>query len=309
MHVRSDRAVGGLGVDERAKQVRTVLWRVLYLNVAVALAKLGWGLFTGSTAMAADGAHSLFDGASNVIALVGLAFAARPADDDHPYGHTKYETYAALGIGVMLSIAAYSIVTRAIAQLAGASAPPEVTATSYVVMFVTVAVNLTVTTYERTMGKRLRSEALLADASHTASDVLVSVGVLVSLALVQLGFPQADPFVSLGIAAVIGYTAWGILRRANQTLTDTARIAPEEIQGCVSHLSEVLDVHRVRTRGTESYVLVDLHVTVDPTLTVARSHHVAHEVETCIREKFPEVSDVVVHIEPGIENGGTVEYI
>ena len=259
--------------------------------------------------MAADGAHSLFDGASNVIALVGLAFAARPADDDHPYGHTKYETYAALGIGVMLSIAAYSIVTRAIAQLAGASAPPEVTATSYVVMFVTVAVNLTVTTYERTMGKRLRSEALLADASHTASDVLVSVGVLVSLALVQLGFPQADPFVSLGIAAVIGYTAWGILRRANQTLTDTARIAPEEIQGCVSHLSEVLDVHRVRTRGTESYVLVDLHVTVDPTLTVARSHHVAHEVETCIREKFPEVSDVVVHIEPGIENGGTVEYI
>jgi len=294
---------------ERARKVRLVLWRVLVLNVLVAAAKLVWGLASGSTAMVADGAHSLFDGASNVIALVGLAFSARPADENHPYGHTKYETYAALGIGIMLSIAAYSIVSRAFAQLAGAAAPPEISAISYTIMIATIIVNLSVTTYERRAGKRLGSEALLADASHTASDVLVSLGVLVSLALVQFGFPQADPFVSFGIAGVIAYTAWGILKRANRTLTDTARIPPEGISKCVSDVTDVLDAHHIRTRGTESYVLVDLHVTVDPTLTVARGHAVAHEVEQCIRSTYPEVSDVVVHIEPGIENGGTVEYI
>ena len=193
---------------DRYRSIRNVLWAVLALNLAVALAKLTYGIISHSAAMEADGFHSMFDGASNIIGLVGMWFAARPADQDHPYGHGKFETFAAALIGILLIFAGYTVGRGAVDGLSGDGLPTEVTTISFAIMLGTLAVNILVTTWERRAGKRLGSEVLVADASHTLSDVMVSTGVIVSLVVVRLGWQQADGIVALIVAAVILRTAW-----------------------------------------------------------------------------------------------------
>ena len=283
---------------DRNRRVRTVLWIVLALNLAVALAKLSYGIISHSAAMEADGFHSLFDGASNIIGLVGMWFAARPADADHPYGHAKFETFAAAVIGIMLAFAGYTVGKGAIDSLGGTGVATEVTTTSFVIMLGTLAVNLFVTTWERRAGRRLGSEILIADASHTLSDVLVSSGVIVSLVLVKAGIEAADGIVALLVAVVIFHTAWGIFRGVLHTLGDAARLPADEVAAVAAGVPGVIEAHGVRTRGPESQVMVDLHVEVDPEATVARGHAIAHEVEDALRREYGQVTDVVVHLEP-----------
>ncbi len=283
---------------DRNRQVRTVLWVVLALNLAVALAKLVYGIISHSAAMEADGFHSLFDGASNVIGLVGMWFAARPADEEHPYGHAKFETFAAATIGVMLAFAGYTVGKGAIDSLFGRGLPTEVTTASFVIMLGTLAVNLFVTTWERRAGKRLGSEILVADASHTLSDVMVSSGVIVSLILVKMGVEAADGVVALLVAVVIFHTAWGIFRGVLHTLGDAARLPADEVAAVAATVPGVVSCHGVRTRGPVSQVYVDLHVQVDPGTTVDRGHAIAHAVEAALRREYGQITDVVVHLEP-----------
>ncbi len=274
-----------------------MLWVVLALNVVVAFAKLLYGIFSNSAAMQADGISSLFDGVSNVVALVGMGFAARPADRDHPYGHAKFETFTAAIIAVMLGIACYSVVRGAIAGLQGDEAT-EVTIASFAIMLGTLAVNIGVTTWEARAGRRLGSEVLIADSRHTLSDVLVSIGVIISLILVKLGFEKADGVVALLVAVVIAYTALTIIRGVARTLGDSARLPEEDLASIAGKVEGVVGCHSVRTRGSENQIAADLHVLVAPHTTVEQGHAVAHEVENALRARYPQLADVVVHIEP-----------
>lgn len=282
----------------RSRRIRRVLFIILGLNVAVALAKLVWGLITGSAAMQADGFHSLFDGTSNVVGLVGLGLASRPADRNHPYGHTKYETYASAAIGAMLLFAAYRIGSTAIEGLASGGGSVQVTGVSFAVMVVTLAVNLFVTMWERRVGREVGSEILIADASHTASDALVSIGVIIGLVFVRLGYPIADPIVALLVAAAIVYTAYQVFKQAGSTLSDTARLNASEVCAVACEVPGVLGCHHVRSRGLESEIYVDLHIQVDPSSSVAEGHAVAERVERTVCERFHGVADVIVHLEP-----------
>ncbi len=292
------RPAGVAETTDRVKSIRRVLWIILLLNVGVALLKLGYGLVSGSAAMQADGFHSLFDGASNVVGLVGMSFASRPADRDHPYGHGKYETYASAAIGAMLLLAAYRVGSSAFAQLTGEATPPQVTTISFVIMIGTLCVNLFITMWERRVGKKLGSEVLVADASHTGSDILVSLGVITSLVLVNMGFDKADPIVAMLVAVAIAYTAWSVFKQASATLSDSARIPSSDICDAAMGCAGVLGCHSIRTRGSEAEVYVDLHVQVDATRTVADGHRIAEQVERCIAESFPTVVDVIAHLEP-----------
>ncbi len=282
----------------RVRRVRSVLWLTLVLNIAVAVAKLVWGYVSGSIAMQADGFHSLFDGASNIIGLVGLGLAARPADRDHPYGHGKYETYASAAIGAMLALAAYKVGSAALGSLVSGGTPPRVDAISFGVMSATLMVNIGITSYERFMGRKLKSDILLADAKHTGSDVLVSLGVIGGLVAVRAGYPIADPLIALLVAGAIAYAAWSIFKQAAVTLSDAARIPPSQIVDVAQRVSGVLGCHDVRTRGSHSEVYVDLHIQVDSQSTVEDGHAVAEEVERVVCRSFPAVVDVIVHLEP-----------
>jgi cation diffusion facilitator family transporter len=283
---------------DRYRSIRTVLWGVLVLNLAVATAKLVYGIISHSAAMEADGFASMFDGASNVIGLVGLWFAARPADVEHPYGHAKFETFAAALIGIMLVIAGYTVGKGAVDSLMGRGVPTEVTSISFGIMLGTLAVNLLVTTWERRAGKRLSSEILLADASHTLSDVLVSCGVIVSLILVKAGIQQADGVVALLVAVVILRTAWGIMSGVLHTLGDAARLPVDEVAAVARRVPGVSGCHAVRSRGPESQVYVDLHVQVARGTTIEDAHEAAHHVEAALRREYGQITDVVVHVEP-----------
>jgi cation diffusion facilitator family transporter len=283
---------------DRYRSIRNVLLVVLALNLAVAVAKLVYGTMSHSVAMEADGFHSLFDGASNVIGLVGIWFASRPADDEHPYGHAKFETFAAALIGIILVYAGYTVGQGAIDSLFGRGLPTEVTTISFAVMLGTLAVNVLVTTWERRAGRRLGSEVLIADAGHTLSDVMVSIGVIVSLVIVRLGWEQADGIVALLVAVLIFRTAWRILRGVLHTLGDAARLPTDEVATAARLVPGVVSCHKVRTRGSERYVSVDLHVEVAPGTTVERGHEIAHEVEASLRRTYCQITDVVVHLEP-----------
>lgn len=273
---------------------------ILVLNFMVAFAKLFTGMAINSAAMQADGFHSMFDGTSNIVGLVGMGFASRPADRDHPYGHSKFETYASAVIGAMLLFAAYRIGSEAIQSLLHPDmVGPTVDTMAFVVMIGTLAINIGITLWERAVGKRLGSAILIADASHTASDALVSVGVIVSLVLVKyFHMPLADPIVALFVTVAIVYTAWEVFKQASATLSDSARIPPGDICEVAMAVPGVLGCHHVRTRGLESEVLVDLHIQVDPKATVAQGHEVAEHVERAICEQYSEVVDVLAHLEP-----------
>jgi cation diffusion facilitator family transporter len=292
--------------QHRERDIRRVLLVVLVLNIAVALAKLLYGLFSHSVAMQADGIHSFFDGASNVVGLVGMSFASRPADQSHPYGHGKFETFAAAAIAIMLGIACYTVARGAIESLRGQGGA-EVTFASFAIMIGTLIVNLGVTTWESREGRRLGSEVLRADARHTLSDVLVSSGVIISLILVSLGFEKADGVIALLVAVAIAYTAITILRGVGRTLSDAARLSVVEVVAAATSVDGVVECHSVRTRGSENQVSVDLHVLVAPGTTVERGHEVAHAVEAELRARFGHVTDVVVHLEPATPTPPTSE--
>ena len=289
----------------RSSAVERVLWIVLLLNMAVAAAKFFYGLASGSTSMRADGIHSFFDGFGNVVGIIALARASRPADQSHPYGHAKFETYGSLIIGVLLLAAAFEVGSSAVQKLVTGAFTAEVSALSFVVMVGTMAVNIAVTCYERACGKRYHSEILMADASHTLSDAFVSLGVIAGLILVKMGFPAADPVMALVVTAAILVTAFGVFRTALRTLSDHSRISPEAIAQAASSVADVSNVHHVRTRGTEGEVYCDLHIQVDPDMTVFRAHALADEVEAVLKRQFPSVIEVLVHVEPlGDEGAG-----
>lgn len=283
---------------DRYRSIRNVLWVVLFLNLAVAFAKLVYGLMSHSAAMEADGFHSMFDGASNIIGLVGMWFASRPADDEHPYGHAKFETFAAALIGVLLVFAGYTVGRGAIDSLFGRGLPTEVTTASFAIMLGTLAVNIFVTTWERRAGRRLGSEVLVADASHTLSDVAVSLGVIASLVIVKLGYEQADGIVALLVAVIIMRTAWGIMRGVLHTLGDAARLPADEVAVVACSVPGVIGCHAIRTRGSEAHVYVDLHVQAPRDTTIEEGHAIAHEVEAALRAEYGQITDVIVHLEP-----------
>lgn len=285
-----------LKVDKRTETVRRVLVGILGLNVLVAVAKLIVGWLTGSISMVADGFHSLTDGASNVVGLIGISLAARPPDETHPYGHQKFETFAALIIGALLATTAWEVLNRSIERLRGGGAP-EVTTLSFAVMIVTICINLGVTIYERRRGEELGSEILKADATHTQSDVFASLGVIVSLIATRLGYPVADVVMALLITIAIAYAAFNIIRHSADTLLDSAAFSPEQVRAVAETVAGVQSVHKVRTRGQPDRAYADLHVQVRPDLRIDQAHVIGHKVQERLRDEFG-FRDVVVHVEP-----------
>ncbi|HXV18615.1 MAG TPA: cation diffusion facilitator family transporter [Candidatus Omnitrophota bacterium] len=286
-----------LAREERARQVAKVLWITLGLNWGVAALKVLFGLATNCVSITADGVHSFSDGTSNVIGLIAMTIAGHPADRDHPYGHQKYETLASAGIAFFLFAAALGIARGAFVSWNGAVAP-QVSAASFVVMIATLAVNIFVVWYERKMGRRYRSELLLSDSWHTITDIFVTLGVVVALLGIWLGVPKADAIFSFGIAALIAWTAWRILKHSSDILCDRAAVDIRSIETVVRSVQGVFDCHEIRSRGSHECVYLDLHVLVDPEMTVAASHRVANLIEREIKNKIPGIFDVVVHIEP-----------
>lgn len=281
----------------RYEAVVTVLYRVLFLNLAVAIAKISLGYVTGSVSIVTDGFHSLTDSASNVVALVGVSVAKRPPDANHPYGHRKYETMASVAIVVFLIIVLVQVVTSAVDRLLHGGSP-RVFPEGIAVMVVTLIVNLFVVWYEMREGRRLNSEVLRADARHTRSDVLTSVAVLGALMGVWFGYPLLDPLAAILVAGFIGHACWAIAKDASRILSDEIVIAEDDVRKVVDTVPEVLGCEKIRTRGSSDYAFMDLHIWLDRQTPLQDAHATSHVVKDKLMARFPQLHDVVIHIEP-----------
>src|SRR5262245_60282519 len=247
--------------------------------------------------MVADGYHSLVDGSNNVIGLIVAAFAYRPPDPGHPYGHRKFETAASALIGAALLLLAYQVVAGALGHV-GSAHLPAIGLLNWAVMIATMAMNVFVSLYEAREGRRLGSDYLIADAAHTRSDLYVSLGVVASFAGAKAGMTWADPVVAVVIAAVISVQAVRILVGSFDILTDRAVIPVEDIAPVVLDVSGVKACREIRTRGRQDAAFVDLVVHVDGDLPLRQAHQVADGIEEALKQRYPQIADVVVHLEP-----------
>jgi len=283
--------------NDSAHEVRRVLWIVLILNALVAAAKLAVGILTGAVAMIADGFHSSMDASSNVVGLVGIKLAAQPPDEEHPYGHRRFETLATLAIGGLLLVAAWEILQTLLDRLLYGGRP-DVTPISFATMIGTIVINLGVTLYERRRGHVLRSDILLADASHTASDLFVSLSVIASLGATALGYPWADVAVALVIVVVIAQTGIRIIGRTSNVLADRQTLDPDDVARLLREVPGIEETVRVRSRGPADAVHVDIDARINPSVTTDHAYAIAKTIKERIRAEHPEVEEVQVHFAP-----------
>ena len=286
----------------RYAEVSTVLWRVLFLNLLVAAAKIALGIASGAVSILSDGFHSLTDTASNIVALIGVRVASQPPDDDHPYGHRKFETMASVGILIFLLLVLIEILTAAVERLQTGGAP-TVGRLVFAVMGATFMVNVAVVLYERRAGRRLTSEVLLADAHHTTSDLFTSATVIAALVGVRLGVAWLDPVAAMVIAVFIGYACWEIFNSTSGILADRFVIPEEDIREVVRGVPQVMGCHRIRTRGSNDFVFLDLHVWMDKDMRLEEAHRLSHVVKDRLMIRFPQIKDAIIHIEPPPREG------
>jgi cation diffusion facilitator family transporter len=285
-------------VSEHYKRIRFVLILVLALNWLVAVAKIFYGFFTHCTSMTADGFHSLSDGASNIIGLIGINLACQPTDKDHPYGHRKYETFFALGIAALLFIVAFNLFKEGIKRLYN-PVIPQVDIRSFVIMLVTMGINIWVTNYESKKGSLLHSEILISDAMHTKADIFTSLSVIIALIVIKLGYPILDPIATMLISLFIVHAGYDIAKHSSDVLCDSAAIVDvKKIMDIVLSIKGVKTCHKIRTRGRPDDIYVDLHVQVSPDMHMDHAHKISYTIEDEIKKGIPEVTDVVVHMEP-----------
>ena len=283
----------------RVRKIRRVFIITLVLNAAVAVTKATYGYHARSLSLGADSLHSILDASSNLLALLGLHWSAAPADERHPYGRRKIEILAALGIGVLIVISLAEFAEAAIRTLwSGAHAAPRIGWGGFAVVLATMAVNFGVTRYEERKAHELGSALLHADARHTRSDLYASGAVMASFVAVRAGAAWADGVAALILVVLIGHVAWEVFRENVPVLIDAAMLDPAGVVDLARGVSGVHDVHRVRSRGVRSAVELDLHLQVAAEMSVVEAHTLAVKIERELKVKFPELSDVVIHIEP-----------
>lgn len=283
-----------------AQAVRRVFIITLFLNLAVAGAKAGYGYFSGSIALGTDAIHAVLDGSSNVLALLSLHWARIPADDRHPYGRHKIEILAAVGIGVLIVIGLAEFCGAAVRALFNhGGPPPQIGWGGFAIVAATMVTNFFVTRYEEKQGHHLGSALLCADAQHTRSDLYASIAVLLSFVGVRLGWRAADSFGAICVVVLVGRAAWLVFRDNVPLLIDAAMLDPKQVARVTEQDEQVRDVIRVRSRGSRNAVLLDLRVKVDPNMSVSDAQQLTERIEHTLRHEFPELADVSIHCVPG----------
>ncbi len=285
-------------MDRNFKKVSRVLWLILLANLIVAVIKIFMGNIIKSASMTADGYHSLTDGSSNIIGLIGVKIASKPVDKCHPYGHRKFETLAGLFISAMLFIIGLNVVFEGVSRIIE-PVFPDVTLESIFLLIATILINIIICAYEYKMGKKLKSTILISDSMHTRSDIFISLGVLATIISIRLGLsPILDLITSFIVAAFIFHAAYEVFKYNKDILVDRAVVDDETIRNICLAFDEVKDIHKIRSRGNEEDIHVDMHIMMEATLSVKESHELIHNIEEKMRKQFNRNVQLFAHIEP-----------
>ena len=285
---------------DRSLAVRRVLAGLLVANILVLIAKVSIGVLSGSLAVLGDAVHSSVDAVYNVLGLVVVRVAAREPDEDHPYGHGKFETLGALGIVVFLSVTCFELVRSATGRLIAGGHTVQVTDLGLVLLLATLATNVLVAWYENRRGHELSSELLIADAAHTRTDVFITIGVLIGVLFARQGYGWMDPAVAIAVAIIIVRVAFKILQRVVPVLVDERAIPAPTIRQTAQAVAGVKDAYGIRSRGGNtggSVRYAEVTIAVDSAANVADAHAIADAVEERLKKDL-ELEEVTVHVEP-----------
>ncbi|MGH7522606.1 MAG: cation diffusion facilitator family transporter [Gemmatimonadales bacterium] len=286
---------------DRSVAVRRVLTGLLFANVAVVIAKAAIGVLSGSLAVLGDALHSTVDALYNVLGLIVVRVAAREPDEDHPYGHGKFETLGALGIVVFLSITGFELIRSAVLKLIAGGHAIQLSDLSLAVLLTTLATNILVAWYENRRGRQLESELLMADAAHTRTDVFITIAVLIGVLFSRQGYLWVDPVVGILVALLIVRVAYQILARTVPVLVDERAIPELTIRQSAQAVEGVVSAYRIRSRGGRSantaVRYAEVTIAVDPAANVADAHAIADAVEERLKKEL-ELEEVTVHVEP-----------
>lgn len=285
-----------VGTD-RADAIRRVLQGLLVANIAVVLVKLVVSVRTGSLAVLGDAIHSSVDALNNVLGLAVMRVAAKGPDDEHPYGHAKFESVGALAVVVFLSVTIFELVKGAIGRLTRPAQPLEVDLVQGVLLGCTLVINIWVSWYETRAGRRLKSELLLADAAHTRVDVIITIAVIAGLILAKIGHSWADSVLALVVSLLIARVGFQIFRRSMPTLVDERALEGGTIQQVAEAVPGVMSAYAIRSRTAADVRFAELTIAVDGRENVAAAHQIADQVEQRLRDNL-DVQEVVVHVEP-----------
>ncbi len=289
--------------DNRQK-VRQVLLITLILNIVVLALKLIVGIITGSLSLQADALHSVTDSANNILGLVTNQLSSPEPDKEHPYGHQKFEAIGALGIAAFLGIACFEILSHAIERIFGEPTSITVNPNELWLLVIVLGINIFVAFYERRIGTKLGSQILIADATHTMSDVWITIAVLFGLIGIWQSqiwqIPQLqslDLFLAFPVAFLVLKSGWEVLKTNLPWLVDEIAIAPESIHQVVMSVPGVINCHDIASRGLIGrQVFIEMHLIVENT-DVKTAHDITEEVEDRLEAKFSPVR-VLIHIEP-----------
>ncbi|MEH1900606.1 MAG: cation diffusion facilitator family transporter [Nostoc sp.] len=283
--------------DNRA-EVRKVLIITLLLNLFVLGLKALVGYWTGSLSLLADALHSVTDSANNVLGLIASKFSSPQPDREHPYGHHKFEAVGALGIASFLGIACFEILQGAIERiLKGGGEPIKISPPELWLLLIVLGVNIFVAFYERTVGRRVGSSILIADATHTMSDIWVTISVISGLIGVWLGYQWMDLVLAFPVALLVFWSGWSVLKENLPWLVDQIAIAPEVIHAIATSVPGVINCHDIASRGVLGrQVFIEMHLIVDAP-DVETAHHITEEVESRLEERFRPVR-ILIHVEP-----------
>jgi len=283
---------------DRSAAVRRVLRGLLVANIAVVIAKVAIGVAAGSLAVIGDAIHSSVDAAYNILGLIVIRVAARAPDEDHPYGHRKFETLGALGICVVLSVTSFELARSAIGRLSAGGHAVQITDVGLALLLATLATNVFVAWYENRRGQQLASELLIADAAHTRTDVFITIGVLIGVLFSRQGYLWVDPIVAIVIAILIVRVAYMILQRTVPVLVDERAIPEPTIRKSAQAVEGVVSAYGIRSRGgTAGVRYAEVTIAVDPNANVATAHAIADAVEERLKKDL-ELEEVTVHVEP-----------
>lgn len=284
--------------SENFKKIRQVLWVILFANIFVAVLKIVIGAIIQSSSMSADGFHSLTDGSSNIVGLIGIGLASKPVDSEHPYGHKKFETMSGLFIAAMLFFIGGKIIVEAINRFIN-PVSPSITVQSLITLLITLGINIFVSKYEYKQGKQLNSFILISDSMHTRSDIFVSIGVLFTLICIKLGLPAIiDPIASLVVSGFIIHAALEILKSAGGILVDKAVVDSIKVKEIAMEFEAVKEVHKIRSRGSQNDMYLDMHIMTEPNMSVESSHKLIHDIEKKMKSEINKDLQVIIHIEP-----------
>lgn len=279
---------------QRDKQVRRVILIEGSANLLVLILKTIVGLSTGSMAILADAVHSLTDLTNNVIAWFVIHFSSLPADREHPYGHRKFETLAVFVLASILVVLAFELILNAVRKEETEVATSGI---ELAIMLGVLVINILITIWQHRWAKRLDSDILRADATHTFADVLITSVVIGGWQLSAMGYAWVDRLCAIGVALLVFYLAYNLFRRAVPVLIDQYAIDPQELSNIIGNVHGVKNVYRIRSRWIGKTCAIDLVISVDPALSTEESHDIADKIESIIERRF-DASDISIHVKP-----------